>query len=171
MMYLKHGIKGMKHNFVSSNIAKLIRLISIPAFIIQGHSQPPQEGYTNILIPTLELKDSTFLEQPLRMFASIFHSKLFFLSFINKEKMAAATKETNDHVKRFTDLGFSSSMEMEETSSYTSSYSKSIVQYADIEDINVLVLVFHESGEMRNFDDEDLENILLNRLGIPVLCV
>lgn len=41
-----HGIKGFKQNFMSSNIIRLMSLISVPAFIIQGHSPTPQEGYS-----------------------------------------------------------------------------------------------------------------------------
>lgn len=166
-----HGIKGINHNFVSSNISRLIKLISIPAFIVQGHSQPPPEGYSNILLPMIDIKETQILEKPVELFASIFKSKLFFLTYHNKENIEEFTKNAKEHVNRFKELGFSTNMEMEETSVYTSSYAKSIVQYADIEDIDVIALVFHESGDMKNFDTEDMENILLNRLGKPVLCV
>lgn len=166
-----HGIKGIKQNFVSSNIVKLIRLISTPAFIIQGHSQPPPEGYSNILIPMLEMAETTVLEKPVEMFSSLFKSKLHLLGFYTKDNESNFTGKTNDQATRFNRMGLQTQMQMEETSVYTSSYSKSIVQYADIEDIDVIVLVFHESEGLKNFDNMDMENILLNRLGRPVLCI
>ncbi len=166
-----HGIKGIKQNFVSSNIVKLIRLISTPALIIQGHSQTPQEGYLNILVPMLETADPKILEKPVEQFASLFKSNLHLLGFFVKEMEQTFTQKTNDQAARFLTMGFNTHVQMEETSVYTSSYSRSIIQYADIEDIEVLVLVFHESEEIKNFDNADMENILLNRLGKPVLCI
>jgi nucleotide-binding universal stress UspA family protein len=166
-----HGIKGIKQNFVSTNIVKLIRLISTPAFIIQGHSQPPQEGYSNILIPMLERANTKIIEHPVEMFASMFKSRLHLLGFYTNENEKAFSIKTIDQADRFQALGFETQIQMEETSIYTSSFSKSIIQYADIEDIEVLVLAFHESDGMKDFDQVDLENILLNRLGKPVLCI
>jgi nucleotide-binding universal stress UspA family protein len=166
-----HGIKGIKQNFVSSNIVKLIRLISTPAFIIQGHSQTPPEGYLNILIPMLEMADRRTLAKPVEMFASLFKSKLHLLGFYTTANQKYFTAKTNEQATRFNDMGLSTFVQMEETSAYASSYSKTIVQYADIEDIDVLVLVFHESAQKKNFDNVDMENILLNRLGKPVLCI
>ena len=93
------------------------------------------------------------------------------LGFYVKENENTFTAETNNQADRFKALGLKTQVQMEETSVYTSSYSKSIIQYADIEDIEVLVLVFHESWGMKNFDDFDMENILLNRLGKPVFCI
>lgn len=166
-----HGIKGIKQNFVSSNIVKLIRLISTPAFIIQGHSQPPPEGYSNIMIPMLEMAETKIIEDPLLMFASLFKSKLHMLGFYTNENEQSMALKSNQLSDRFKTLGFQVHLQLEETSVYTSSYSKSIIQYADIEDVEVLVLVFHESLGMKNFDNFDMENILLNRFGKPVLCI
>jgi nucleotide-binding universal stress UspA family protein len=166
-----HGIKGVKQTFVSSNIVKLMQLITTPALIIQGHSQTPFEGYLNLLIPLLELDETHILEKPVELFASLFNSKLHFLSFYVKDKEQSFTTTTNAQAERFRTMGFQTQVQMEETSIYTSSYSRSIIQYADIEEIEVLVLIFHESTGVKNFDDIDMENILLNRLGKPVLCI
>lgn len=166
-----HGIKGINQNFVSSNIVKLIRLISTPAIIIQGHSQTPQEGYLNILIPMLQMAEHKTLENPIELFASLFKSNLHLLGFYTKGNEEPFTKKINEQADRFKSMSFQTQVQMEETSVYISSYSKSIVQYANIEDIHVLVLVFHESWGMKNFDNVDMENILLNKLGKPVLCI
>jgi nucleotide-binding universal stress UspA family protein len=166
-----HGIKGIKQNFVNSNIVKLIRLISTPAFIIQGHSQSPQEGYSQMLIPLLEMKDSRFLEKPVELLTSLFKTKLHFLGFYTNDNEQSFTKKIAEQARRFNEKGVKTVVQMEETSIYVSSFSKSIIQYSDIEDIDVLLLVFHTPEDMKNFDNTDMENILLNRFGTPVLCI
>jgi nucleotide-binding universal stress UspA family protein len=164
-----HGIKGIKQNFLSSNILKLLSNINIPALVIQGHSMNPQEGYSNILIPLLHPAHLIEKKDSLLKFAKLFKSNLQFLGFYNKEN--EITLSTNELSDWFNNEEISSSVEMEETSVYTSSFSKSIIQYADIEDTDVFVLMIHDKTGCVNFDLMDKENILLNRLGKPVLCL
>ena len=61
-------------------------------------------------------------------------------------------------------------IEMEETSQYTSSYSRSIIEYSDIEESDAIVLLLG-NREDDYFNLTDQENILLNRLGKPILCL
>ncbi len=61
-------------------------------------------------------------------------------------------------------------VEMEETSNYTASYSRSIIEYSDIEENDVIVLLLG-NREDDYFNLTDQENILLNRLGKPILCL
>jgi nucleotide-binding universal stress UspA family protein len=166
-----HGIKGIMQNFVSSNILRLIKLISIPALIVQGHSQVPQEGYTNMLIPMLEMNENKFLEKPIELFSSLFKTKLHLLAFYNPENKQSVTSKITDQASRYNSLGFETIIQMEETSVYKSSYSRSIIEYADIEEVEVLLLAFHEVKGNKNLNNEDMENILLNRFGKPVLCI
>ena len=79
-----HGIKGMKQNFVGSNVIRLLRKINVPALVVQGHSQTPMEGYLDLLVPMLGKEDESILK-PITDFASVFHSRLHFLAYYNTE--------------------------------------------------------------------------------------
>ncbi|HRE58765.1 MAG TPA: universal stress protein [Candidatus Kapabacteria bacterium] len=166
-----HGIKGFKHNFMSSNIIKLMNLLSVPALIVQGHSTTPQEGYNRILVPIIGAIPKENIEKPLAQFASLFHSTLHFLAYCNTHNVDDVHETINQLQHTFTLLGFPSVVQIEEIGVYAGNHSRSIVQYSDIEDIDVILLFLHEKDNMKNFNDEDKENILLNRFGKAVLCL
>ncbi len=165
-----HGIKGVKQNFVGSNVIRLVRHLKIPALVVQGHSQTPQEGYTDILVPMLG-KEGDEIINPITEFASVFHSKIHFLGYYNNENKNNVIEHNRSIALRVQALGFETIVEADESSMYTSSYSKSIIQYADIEDVQLIVIIIHESGDASYFNEEDLENIMLNRFGKGILCL
>ncbi len=165
-----HGIKGVKQNFVGSNVLRLLRFVEIPALVVQGHSQTPQEGYLDILVPMLGKEDTNILK-PITDFASVFQSRLHFLGYYNTENKAQVIEHNKMFASIAQGMGFKTVAEADESSVYTSSYSKSIVQYADIEDAQLIVIIIHDSGDASYFNDTDLENIMLNRLGKAILCL
>ena len=61
-------------------------------------------------------------------------------------------------------------VDFEKISKYASSFSKSIVEFSDIEEDQLLVLLISRNYE-GYFSTDDQENLLLNRLGKPVLCI
>jgi len=165
-----HGIKGINQDFVGSAVLRLIRQLNIPSLIVQGHCQTPQEGYLNILIPLLgKLKNPASISK-VNPFASVFNSKTHFLGFYNEENKPVVIQQNEEFSKMMKEAGFETGVEVEESSVYTSSFSKSIVQYADIEEIHLIVMMIYDADE-GYFNDYDKENILLNRLGKAILCI
>ena len=166
-----HGIKGVKQDFLGSNVLRLIRLLNIPALIVQGHCQPPHEGYLNILIPLLgKLHDNNTIKRA-EDFASIFQSKFFLLSFCNSENRVEISNQNQQISGILQQTGFQVNIEEEDSSLYASSYSKSVIEYADIEEIQLIVMLINDSENTGYFNDYDKENMLLNRLGKAILCI
>lgn len=166
-----HGIKGFKQNFMSSNIIKLMNLVSVPALIVQGHSTTPQEGYNRILVPIIGRIPKEYIEKPLAQFASLFHSTIHFLAEYSSNTADAVHESTQELERVFSLLGFPIVVHTDEIGVYAVNHSRSIAQYSDIEDIDVILLFLHEKENMKIFNDEDKENILLNRFGKAVLCL
>lgn len=166
-----HGIKGIKQNFVGSNILKLIRLIDIPALVIQGHSLTPIEGYLKILVPLLGTTENKHLIDPVVMFANVFNSEIHFLTYYNEENESEARKRTQQLNDSFQATGAKTAMDLEKTGIYNKNYSRSIVEFADIEEAELIALIISHKGYEHYFSEDDQENILLNRLGKPVLCI
>jgi nucleotide-binding universal stress UspA family protein len=166
-----HGIKGIKQNFVGSNILRLIRQIDIPALIIQGHSGTPMEGYLKILVPLLGKTENEQLIEPVAMFASVFNSEIHFLTYFTTENEAEAQRRTAELNKEIADKGLKTAVDLEKTGTYNNNYSRSIVEFADIEDAELIALIISNKGFENYFSEDDQENILLNRLGKPVLCI
>ncbi|HRG57865.1 MAG TPA: universal stress protein [Bacteroidia bacterium] len=166
-----HGIKGVKQNFVSSNISRLIQMIEIPALIIQGHSMLPQEGYLKLMMPLKGINKLNHLVSPVLKIVSIFNSELILLSHFNKENETERTEITKLLHQEMLKLGVQTTYQMEESGSFQNNFAKDIVELADIEQIALICLVFHEQKGNKVFGELDLENILLNKFGIPVLCL
>lgn len=166
-----HGIKGIKQNFVGSNILRLIRLIGIPALVIQGHAVTPMEGYLKILVPLLGKTENAMLIEPVAKFAKVFNSEIHFLTYYTEENEAEARKRTTELNNEFQSKGFKTYADLEKTGLYAGNYSRSIVEFADIEDAELVALIISNKGYENYFSEDDQENILLNRLGKPVLCI
>lgn len=165
-----HGIKGIKQNFVGSNILKLIRAIDIPALVIQSNTITPIEGYTRILVPLLSKTENAELIKPVGDFAKTFQSEVIFLTYFAPENESEAQKRTNEVNEKFINLGIATRIDLERVSSYASSYSRSIIEYSDIEEAELITLIINRDFE-NYFSTDDQENLLLNRLGKPVLCI
>ena len=84
----------------------------------------------------------------------------------NKEKVASKSNQISKLLSET--QGIKCVIDLEETSLYTAAYSRSIIEYSDIEDSDAIVL-FLGNREEDYFSIEDQENILLNRLGKPIL--
>lgn len=166
-----HGIKGVKQDFLGSNVLRLLRLVKVPALIVQGHCQTPHEGYLNILVPLKgKLKSLSIIERT-KNFAEVFHSKYYFLSYYNSDNKAEILNQSKDLAGLMQNAGFETVIEEDETSLYSSSFSKSIIEYADIEEIQLIVMCVDDYENTDYFDEYDKENILLNRLGKAILCI
>lgn len=165
-----HGIKGISKDFLGSNVLRLIRQLNIPSLIVQGHCQPPHEGYLNILVPLLGKIHDVSVMNRFEDFASVFHSKIHFLGYYNSENKEEVHKQNKELAERTAAAGYATETEEDESSLYTSSFSKSIIEYADIQEIQLIVLLIYHNDE-NYFNDFDKENLLLNRLGKAVLCI
>jgi nucleotide-binding universal stress UspA family protein len=166
-----HGIKGVKQDFLGSNVLKLIRQVNIPALIVQGHCQTPHEGYLKILVPLLGQLHKSDIILRSKDFAEVFNSKYYFLSYYNSENKTEVEKQNLLLSEMMKAEGFETVVEEESSSQYTSSYSKSIIEFADIEEVQLIVMLVNDSEHSGYFNDYDKENMLLNRLGKAILCI
>lgn len=164
-----HGFKGIKKNFESSNILNLLRKIDVPSLVIQGHASPPYHGYKSILVPLIDSNEVINWNQILGSFAQVFQSEVKLLAYYNSSNKEKVASKSNQISKLLSETqGIKCVIDLEETSLYTAAYSRSIIEYSDIEDSDAIVL-FLGNREEDYFSIEDQENILLNRLGKPIL--
>lgn len=160
-----HGIKGIADASYGLNILRLIRGMQIPSLVVQGHSQAPLEGYDQVLLPIL-LKHSTISQCPqIVEFANYFTSQITLLHYMRDE---LGLEDANRlYVKKFVGVSKPVVYDYEVVSAYVHSFNRSILQYAEIEDINLLVLAENRGEQV--LDNDDQENLILNRQGIAVL--
>ena len=160
-----HGIKGIADVSYGLNIIRLADSTDMPTLIVQGHSEAPQEGYDNMLIPIVGMDKPVHHLNDILQFGTYFDAKTSILHFMQDEGQSQAQQQVYE--RQFNEVEKPFHYEVEEVSPYVHSFNKSIMQYADIEEVNVVVWTNPPGEEM--FDLEDKENLILNRYGIPVL--
>jgi len=160
-----HGIKGIANASYGLNILRLINSLPMPTLVVQGHSELPLEGYENILIPVLNSAKPIQNVQAMATFGQLFKAKMIVLHFAQNQELAAEAKGV--FVDQFNQFDQEIAYDIEEISPYVHTFSRSILQYANIEDVNLLILT-EQSGDMK-LTAEDQENLILNRHGIAVL--
>lgn len=160
-----HGIRGISNVSYGLNILRLVDGMKKKMLIVQGHCEAPHEGYDNILVPIIgsnpPFNDGTELKQ----FAQMFHANITQLNFISSD--AEVSKRETEAKGYFKEMDLETVFDYEIVSAYVRSYYKSILQYASIEDINLIV--WSSAAFANNIDLEDKENLILNRSGIAVL--
>jgi len=166
-----HGIRGIQRNLYSENILKLINSMQVLTLVVQGHSDTPPEGYTRILIPVMDEVYSINKAEVLASFASLFDSTVNILNFIYEDDEDGLSTGHIEVIKnQFNKLGRPIKYHSETTSIYVNNYSKSIAQFAEIEECQLIVWVVPaEDEEAKHFSDDDKIALILNRYGIPVL--
>ena len=166
-----HGIRGIQRNLYSENILRLINSMKTLTLVVQGHSDIPPEGYTKILVPVMDEVYSIHKGELLAEFAGLFDSTINVLNFIYEDDEDGLSTDHIEVIKnQFNELGRPVNYDSETTSIYVNSYSKSIAQYAEIEECQLIAWVVPAKDEdTKQFSDEDKINLILNRFGIPVL--
>jgi nucleotide-binding universal stress UspA family protein len=160
-----HGIKGIANASYGLNILRLINSLHLPTLVVQGHSELPLEGYENILIPVLNSAKPIRNVQAMAIFGQLFKAKMIVLHFVQNQEMA--TEARGVFLEQFNQFDQEIAYDVEEISPYVHTFARSILQYANIEDVNLLIHT-EQSGDMK-LTTEDQENLILNRHGIAVL--
>ncbi|MCT4624341.1 MAG: universal stress protein [Schleiferiaceae bacterium] len=165
-----HGIRGIVENLYGQNILRLVNSMPVLTMVVQGHSEAPQEGYEHMLIPLIDEVHDLNEAKKLVDFSNIFDSKITLLNYIYEDDEDGLSTDHIDKIKKqFADLNKEITYDHEETSIYVHEYSRSIMQYASIEDAQLIVWVVPKNEDHKTFNEDDKENLILNRYGIPIL--
>ncbi len=166
-----HGMRGLQRNLYAENILKLINSMQVLTLVVQGGSDVPSGGYKNLLLPVMDRVYSINKADLLANFAGIFKSTLHVLNFIFEDDEDGLSTDHIEVIKnQFNQLGRPVSYHHKTTSVYVNTYSKSIAQFAEIEECQLIVWVVPPAEEnAKQFSDDDKISLILNRFGIPVL--
>jgi len=163
-----HGI-SVKGSFAGSAIFQLLHLINIPALIVQGHSLVPKQGFLKILLPMIGKTENVEVAKDVANFGAAHDATVHLLSFYSPENETDMRNRTNDMAKGLNAGGLKTYIDLERTL-VAGDYARSIIEYSDIEETDAIVLMISQKYD-GYFGTEDQENILLNRLCKPVLCL
>jgi nucleotide-binding universal stress UspA family protein len=163
-----HGI-SLRGSLAGSAIFKLLHLIDIPTLIVQAHSVIPATGFKKILIPLIPSTYHGDIVHPVSAFGTAFNAIVHILGFFDQSNEKDLETSAAELSQKLNANGIKTYIDLEKHPQH-GDFSRSIIEYSDIEETEVIVLLSSQKNE-NYFSLDDQEDILLNRLCKPVLCL
>ncbi|NND94006.1 MAG: universal stress protein [Flavobacteriales bacterium] len=166
-----HGKHGIKQNLFGSAIHKLVKEAKAPTLVVNDHSKVSPKGYRKVLMPVAPHKDYLVkVEQTCQVLADDGEIVIFALlkpGVPLDEDIISNVEAT----KKYLDgRGVSYVYQEEDSDRYSVGYSKETISYVQKQDMDLISIMANVSDRNQLFGKMDKENVLLNELGIPVLC-
>ncbi len=172
MVIGSHGIKGIREKITGADILKLVKMIPIPAIIIQKDYKIPEEGIKTIVFPASSHDFYKYIINAAILLASLYKSKVH-LYTVNKPgtEWPEELKVNIELAKQlFEDNNIDFVRVNEDQASFSAGYSKQILQYANKVSADLIAMISVQSKEYYHIADSDKEAMLTNNHCIPVLC-
>ena len=167
-----HGKKGVLQHLFGSNIFNLIREINAPFLVLNSLSKVAQNGFKNVLIPVSHHTSYTkMLEKTISLLApqgkiKIFAVVKYGLSLDREVKLNVQTARNYLNSK-----GIENEYLEIVTDKFTKGYSEETLSYLRNQEVDLITIFTKVSDKQSSFALTDKENIILNNIGITVLCV
>jgi nucleotide-binding universal stress UspA family protein len=168
-----HGQKGIFQTLFGANVIKLIQSLHVSALIVQNNSPAPEEGFSKILFPmgphtNFHIKINKTAEWALLMKAQV---EVFCLFKEDGTLPDNISKNLDLTKKTFTDKDVAHNLILRESKVYSIGYAREVLDEAKNRKANLISIMSRTSEENRYFGNVDKTNIVLNDMGIPVLCI
>ncbi|MDX5321252.1 MAG: universal stress protein [Bacteroidota bacterium] len=167
-----HGKVGLRQNLFGSNIWKLVNAIPCSTLIISDATKINPQGFQKILMPLGPHpsfnKKAIFTSQLLAPGGTI---QIF---AIQKPGVPIGTdmlKISADTQRVYSDEQIKNSYVEIESSHFSVGYSRDTLEYAKNENYDAISILTEVSEVNAHFGQIDKENLVVNELGIPILCV
>lgn len=165
-----HGKKGLMQNIFGSHILKLVQMVGIPSLVIQEDSKWPEHGFKKVLSPISS--HDNFDIQITQTYSILKEGSEIDLYAIHKseELEESAKKNLHEGLEMLTQLGIKHSIIEEDATVYSVGYAKQTIAFLKKNPYDLVSLMSQISEASKYFGEMDKENIILNPMGIPVLC-
>ncbi|MBL0049558.1 MAG: universal stress protein [Bacteroidetes bacterium] len=167
-----HGIKGIKQKFLGADILKLVKIIAYPCIVVQENTEVKESGFSKILFPVGPHHNFNVKIKQTAAFAKRFGCEVVIYE-IAKEGFdlgGAVGKNINLAKAHFKEIGISFSSVMEEMTVFSAGNSRQTLNYADKNGFDLITIMSTISQNEILYGATDKENLLVNNLGIPILC-
>lgn len=166
-----HGVQSLKQELLGSDMLKLVRHVPIPTLVVQMHTSR-NAAMHRILMPVAGHEDITPLLDAVCMLAKRQGSEVIVYQqlvegdstnnalLINKGKMLDRLKKE----------GIPHSEVNEPVGDHYKGFAERTLRYARANDIGCIAIMAKASTTHHRIADEDKQELLTNKTGIPVLC-
>jgi nucleotide-binding universal stress UspA family protein len=165
-----HGKIGFKQNFFGSNILKLVKLIGVPALVVQSESKFPAGGFSSALIPVgSHVNYDQKIEQTIGVMNPDFSATLYAIDKL-AELDEKVQKNLDRSAKFLEEAGIDFQTVREPATLYSVGYSRQTLEYLVKQPHTLISIMSQVAPESKFYGDADKENVILNPMGVPVLC-
>ncbi len=165
-----HGKHGFMQNLFGSHILKLVQMTHCPSLVIQENSVWPAEGFKNILCP-ISSHDNFIvqLDQTSQLLSK--DGELDIYAIHKTPELDDNSKfNINEGIKYLENKQIKHELREEDTSFYSVGYAKQTIEFLKENSYDMISIMSQISESGKYFGEMDKENIILNPMGIPVLC-
>ncbi len=168
-----HGQKGIFQTLFGANVIKLVQSLPVSALIVQNNSPIPASGFKKILFPmgphdNFQIKIDQTAHWAKALNASVEVFCLLKEDGTLHESLATNLEKTK---KSFSEKGINYNLILRESKVYSIGYAREVLDEAKNSGSDLISIMSQTSEENRYFGNVDKTNMVLNTLGIPVLCI
>ncbi len=166
-----HGFKGMRELMFGADILRLLKLISIPVITVLKDYQFPEKGFEKILLPVASHNSFHLIVEAVIKFAGWFESEIMLYSVEKPEikwtdrliaNINLAQTEFEKAEVKYTRVN-------ELQSKFALGYSRQTLEFASRVRADLIALMSVPAKEHFYFADGDKEQIITNKINIPVI--
>jgi nucleotide-binding universal stress UspA family protein len=166
-----HGVRGLKQKLLGADILKLITKIPLPTLVIQSTSTL-RTGFDKIILPVATHLAYENILQSVVIIAKMFNPEVHIYSierpgFKSPDQLKKNLQRTTD---LFDEKGVRYVRINEKQTVLSVGFAIQTIQYAQKSGADLIAIMSITSEEYHYFAQQDKENLLTNKDGIPVLC-
>lgn len=167
-----HGKVGIMQNLLGSNILKLVKTLPVPALVVQADSVYSASSFGSLLFPVGPHKHFDVKYKQTANFAKVFDSNVIIYTVRNDIRGISDQLRSNisDSIDYFDNAGVKYEEVSEDPQGFSAGYAKHILNYAKVNNVGTLCIMSLISDDNGYIGNADKENILLNKMALPVLC-
>ncbi|MFT7588786.1 MAG: nucleotide-binding universal stress UspA family protein [Limisphaerales bacterium] len=166
-----HGVKGLKQNIFGANIYKLVSGLSIPSLVVNDHARTVKGGYKKVLMPVAHhLEYLNKVKQTSKLIAKDGKIVIFSIAKPGLELDAEVKKNITESQNWLNENGINWEYQEVSSTKYSLGYAKETLAAISDQKIDLISIITNISEQSALFGKMDKENLLVNQIGLQVLC-
>jgi len=166
-----HGKRGIMQHMFGSKIFNLVKEIDSPCLVLNSQSKVAEKGFNKVLIPVSHhdtylqmLEETTMLlasSAKVTIFAVVKYGLTLDLPIVKNIEKAKQFLDSKGIANEYLEIV---------SDKYSAGYSKSTLDFVKDQNVDLITIFTKVSAQNSPFALIDKENIILNNLGLTVLC-
>ena len=166
-----HGVHGLRQEWLGSDMLKLVREVPIPTLVVQMYT-PRTEKMGHILMPVAGHADITPLLDAVCMLAKTYGAEVDVYQQLQEGSSTSNTLLANKlkMIERLTKEGIKHQEVNEPVGKFYEGFALRTIRYATNVGASCIAIMAQSSGEHKKIADQEKQDLIMNKTGIPVLC-